>query len=443
MKKIRIGSGAGFAGDRIEPAIELIKYGNLDYIIFECLAERTIALAQKRKKENIKKGYDHLLEYRMERIIPLLQKYPTKIITNMGAANPYEAAKKTSEICKANKLDKKIAYVLGDDVVENLDEYQFKLTLESKTSLAELNGEIISANAYIGAKSITDALEAGADIVITGRVSDPSLTVGPLIHEFNESYTNINFLAQASVAGHLLECGAQVTGGYFATNMKKKVPNLAEVGFPIVEFQNDGVFTVEKLDKSGGLLNLATVKEQLVYEIHDPSSYFTPDVIVDFTNVEVEKKKQKIQISGISGKAKNRTLKTSIGYEGGFIAEGEISYGGSKSYELAKLASDVIDERIKRIGLEFLDSRTDYIGLNSLYHLEISSEKMGLDEIRLRKAYLFEKLDQAEIYTREFDSLYTNGPAAGGGIRTRINNIIAIESILIDEQDIQTKYYFV
>lgn len=439
MKKIRIGSGAGYAGDRIEPALNLIKEGDLHYIIFECLAERTIALAQKEKASNPNKGYNNLLEYRMKKVIPLLKEHPVKIVTNMGAANPYEAAKKTKQICEENGLsDLKIAYILGDDIYNQLINYKDYRTIESGNTLKDLEGSIISGNAYIGAQSIVDALRSGADIIITGRASDPSLTVGPLMYEFSKEFTDYNFLAKASVAGHLLECGAQVTGGYYANLGNKKVDDLWNIGFPIIEFDENGSMTVEKLKNTGGLLSTDTVKEQLIYEIHDPKNYLTPDVIVDFSNIEVQKQDDKISIFGIVGKKNSGKLKVSVGYDAGYIAEGEISYGGSECLKLAELASEVVERRIEMKKLNFEEIRTDYIGINSLYSFYQNKNKIEIPEVRLRKAIRTSSRDDAKDFCFEIESLYTNGPAAGGGIRTQINEIVAIESILVDVEEITT-----
>ncbi len=441
MQKIRIGSGAGYAGDRIEPAVDLIKLGNLDYIIFECLAERTIALAHREKKANKHKGYNNLLEYRMEKIIPLLKENPVKIITNMGAANPLEAAMITKNICQKHELNHlKIAYVYGDDVLDILPNYQKELTLETANALKSFDKSIISANAYIGAESIVSALENGADIVITGRASDPSLTVGPLVYEFNKSFEAYDFLAKATVAGHLLECGAQVTGGYYANPPLKEVPELWNIGFPIIEFLEDGQFTVEKLPGRGGLLSTETVKEQLIYEIHNPEEYLTPDVVVDFSQINVEEKNAKILVTEITGRPTNGKLKTSIGYDGGFIAEGEISYGGSNAYKLSLLAAEILNHRIELIGINFEDEREDYIGMNSLYGKNLNSKSNMYKEIRLRKAIRVNEKQEAIEFCREFESLYTNGPAGGGGIRTRITEVVAIESILIPKKVVPTAF---
>lgn len=439
MKKVRIGSGAGYAGDRIEPALELIKKGNLDYIIFECLAERTIALAQKEKLKESNKGYNSLLEYRMSRVIPLLKEHPVKIVTNMGAANPVEAAKVTKKICEENNLgDLKVAYVLGDDLFAKLGKYEEVQTIESKILVKTLGENKLSANAYIGAQSIVDALSAGADIVITGRASDPSLTVGPAVYELGKSFAEIDFLAKATVAGHILECGAQVTGGYYANPPFKEVPELWNIGFPIVELSDNGDFTIEKLADSGGLLTTETVKEQLIYEIHDPENYLTPDVVVDFSKIVVTQQGDKVAVKGVTGKPKTRLLKVSIGYEAGYIAEGEISYGGSNAASLAALASEIIDHRLKRLGLLLEDARTDYIGIDSLYGKDLSNGQNELKEVRLRKAVRVNTKTEALDFCREVESLYTNGPAGGGGIRTRMNEIVALESILVKEEDADT-----
>ncbi|WP_320163363.1 acyclic terpene utilization AtuA family protein [uncultured Trichococcus sp.] len=444
MKKIRIGSGAGYAGDRIEPALDLIKRGNLDYIIFECLAERTIAMAQREKRQDKTKGYNYLLEYRMRQVLPLAAKHKVKIITNMGAANPEAAARITKALGEEQGIyNLKIAYVVGDDISSNLQNYLQEKTIETGRTLMEIDRELISANAYIGAGSIVEALQMGADIVITGRASDPSLTVGPLLHEFEKPFTDEYFLANATVAGHLLECGAQVTGGYFADPGFKDVPELWNVGFPIVEFSETGDMTVEKLSATGGILSEETIKEQLVYEIHDPKQYLTPDVIVDFSQIVVENEEDRVKISGISGNKKTGTLKVSVGYEDGFIAEGEISYGGSNSLALAELAAEVVNKRLGIIGLDYEEIRIDYIGLNSLYGRSVSDKHIFPEEIRLRIAIRTKGIESANKFCKEIESLYTNGPSGGGGIRTYIKEIMAIESILVDEKQIPTSYEFV
>ncbi|WP_367111648.1 acyclic terpene utilization AtuA family protein [uncultured Psychrobacter sp.] len=436
MKSIRIGSGAGYSDDRLQPALDIIKYGEVDYIVFECLAERTIAIAQQRKMQNPQEGYDSLLEYRMEQVLPLCAEKGVKIITNMGAANPEAAAEMIKQIAQKHDLHNlKIAAVTGDDVLSKIDRYQDKKLLENDKSIKELGSTIVSANAYIGAKGIVQALKAGADIVITGRAADPSLFLAPMIYEFDWSFLDTELLGKGTIGGHLMECGAQITGGYFADPGYKKVPELWNVGFPIMEVEEKGEYYITKLNDSGGLVSLATVKEQLLYEIHDPANYLTPDVIADFSDVQVEKVEENVvKVFGSSGKTKTGLLKTSIGYKEGYIAEAEISYGGSGSVARAKLAKEIIQKRLAAQNIEPIEMRYDFIGVNSLYGNEVvDSSEMA--EVRLRIAARTEDHMTAKSVVREVESLYTNGPAGGGGIRSNIKEIVSIGSILIPEAD--------
>ena len=436
MKSIKIGSGAGYSDDRLEPALDIIRYGNVDYIVFECLAERTIAIAQQRKMKNPKAGYDSLLEYRMEQVLPLCAEKKVKIVTNMGAANPQAAAEMVKQIAEEQGLhDLKIAAVTGDDVFSEIDRYQNETLLENDRSIKDLGSSIVSANAYIGAKGIVQALEAGADIVITGRAADPSLFLAPMMYEFDWSFEDAELLGKGIIGGHLMECGAQITGGYFADPGYKDVPELWNVGFPIMEVDEKGDYQITKLKDAGGLVSLATVKEQLLYEIHDPANYLTPDVVADFTNVQVEEiADDVVKVFGGSGKPKTGLLKTSIGYKEGYIAEAEISYGGAGSVARAKLAKTIIEKRLAAQNIEPIEMRYDFIGLNSLYGNALPSTKEA-PEARLRVAARTDDERTAKAIVREVESLYTNGPAGGGGIRSNIKEIVSIGSILIPEAD--------
>lgn len=436
MKSIKIGSGAGYSGDRLQPALDIIQSGEVDYIVFECLAERTIAIAQQRKMKNPKDGYDSLLKYRMEQVLPLCAKNKVKVITNMGAANPESAAEIVKNIARdLGVLNLKIASVKGDDVFSKINRYQDYKMLENKLHIRELESSIVSANAYIGARGIVKALEDGADIIITGRVSDPSLFLAPMIYEFGWSFENNNLLGKGTIAGHLMECGAQVTGGYFADPGYKEVPDLWNLGFPIMEIDEHGDYHITKLESAGGLVSIETVKEQLLYEIHDPSNYFTPDVIADFSNIQVEEiASNVVRIFGGSGKKKTGLLKTSIGYKDGYIAESEISYGGSGSVERAILAKEIIRKRLAAQNIKPTEVRYDFIGVNSLYGNKILSTQEA-NEVRLRVAARVNDYETAEYIIREVESLYTNGPAGGGGIRSNIKEVVSIGSILIPEED--------
>lgn len=437
MKTIRIGSGAGYSDDRLEPALEVMEKGNVDYIVFECLAERTIAIAQQRKLKNPDEGYDKLLAYRMKQVLPLCNSKNVKVVTNMGAANPVAAAKLVKEIAEAQNIQGlKIAAVVGDNVFSEVDRYNQERLLENGLKIQDIRSSIVSANAYIGAAGIAEALDNGADIVITGRASDPSLFLGPLIHEFGWSLEDAELLGKGTMAGHLMECGAQVTGGYYADPGYKDVPDLWNVGFPILEIDELGELHISKLKNTGGLVSGSTVKEQLLYEIHDPANYLTPDVIADFSQAEVQEiEEDVVRVTGGSGKPKSGYLKTSIGYQEGYMAEAEISYGGSGSVERARLAQDIISKRLEQANIEIGEIRFDFIGLNSLYKDVVESQG-AVKEVRLRVAARTADLAAATAVTREVEALYTNGPAGGGGIRTSIKDIVSIGSILIPETDV-------
>lgn len=436
MKTIKIGSGAGYADDRLTPALDVMTYGDVDYIVFECLAERTIAIAQQRKMQQPNEGYDRLLKYRMAQVLPLCVEKKVKVISNMGAANPKAAAETIKQIAEQQGLHGlKIAAITGDDVFTDIVRYQNETLLENNRSIKDLGDAIVSANAYIGAKGIVQALTAGADIVITGRAADPSLFLAPMVYEFGWSFDDADLMGKGTIGGHLMECGAQITGGYFADPDYKEVPELWNVGFPILAVTEDGEYTVTKLPNAGGLVSEATVKEQLLYEIHDPARYLTPDVIADFSNVSVKAiDNDVVQVSGGTGRPKTGLLKTSIGYKDGYIAEAEISYGGSGAVKRAALAKQVIENRLAAEHIKPIEIRYDFIGLNSLYSNELASTAEAA-EVRLRVAARTAGKTMAQAITREVESLYTNGPAGGGGIRSHIQSIVSIGSILIPETD--------
>lgn len=448
MKKVRVGSGAGYGGDRIEPAVDIMTYGNLDYIIFECLAERTISLAQLEKLKDKNKGYNELLEYRMEKIIPLCVEKKVKVITNMGAANPLAAAEVIKRIAEEKNIKNlKIAAVLGDDVFSEIKSYVDYEIIETGEKIESIKDKIISANAYIGVKGIIEALENNADIIITGRVADPALVLAPLIYEFGWKEDDYDKLAKGIVAGHLLECGAQVCGGYYADPGYKDVPDLWNIGFPIADIYEDGEINLSKLEKSGGVISTETCKEQLIYEIHDPKNYLTPDVIADFSEISVEDMgKDRVSIKGAKGKKKTGFLKTSVGYKDCYIGEGEISYGGSGAYERAKLAGEVIKKRLEYINLPIEELRIDFMGVNSLFKDKISDSisnfRSDYTEVRLRVAARTKTKEDAKIIGNEVEALYTNGPAAGGGVRKYVREIISIASILIPEESIKTEVVY-
>ena len=437
MKKIRIGSGAGYAGDRLDPALELMKNCNLDYICFEGLAERTIALAQQAKKKNSTLGYNDLLLYRMAKVLPLVQEYGTKVITNMGAANPSDAIKEISKLAVSLGIPNiKIAAVLGDDCSDQIQKYLQYTILETGQPLSTLEGQILSANAYIGCEGIVEALSNGADIVITGRVADPSLFLAPLLHEFGWKNTQTKLLGTGTLIGHLLECAGQVTGGYFADPGKKEVPNLWNLGFPFVEIDERGKGFISKPSNSGGTVTPATCTEQLLYEIHDPENYITPDCIADFSKVTFfQNGKDIVEFTGADSKTATDTYKVSVGYSNGFMGEGEISYGGANCLQRGLLAKTILEKRLQQLEFKITDLRIELIGVDSLLNIGIRSSEPN--EVRLRMSGKTISKEHASLIANEVEALYTNGPAGGGGATKKVSEILAIASILVPKSDIE------
>ncbi|RYU97091.1 acyclic terpene utilization AtuA family protein [Emticicia agri] len=430
-QKIRIGCGAGFSGDRLEPAIVLAEKGNLDYLILECLAERTIALAQKRRLQDPTKGYDPLLERRIESLLPLLIKNNIRLITNMGAANPVAGAKKIIEIARKQGVIVSVAAVYGDDVFTHLS--PDTEAIETGKPLQQ-SGELISANAYLGVEGILSALQADAQIIITGRVADPSLFLAPMIHEFGWTNNDYDLMGKGTVIGHLLECAGHITGGYFADPVKKPVADMDKLGHPFADVFEDGSAIISKVEGTGGVVNLQTAKEQLLYEVINPHEYYTPDVIADFTTVFLkETGENQVLVTGGTGKTKPQTYKVSVGYKAFYLGEGEIAYAGASALARAQLAGEIIEKRLKP---QFPDLRIDYIGSNAIHRTNFGDTSTPY-EIRLRVAGKATNAADVAIIGEEVEALYTNGPAGGGGVRKYVNEVIGIVSTLIDRQNIQ------
>lgn len=442
MKKIRIGSGAGYGGDRLEPAIQLMEHGKLDYIGFECLAERTIAMAQEQKRIDPNKGYNHLLRYRMEQVIPLAYRNKIKVISNMGAANPEKAAEIISNMAKqAGAHGMKIAAVIGDDVLDKINAQDDLLIIETGEPLASIKEKIVSANAYLGALPIVKALQNGANIILTGRVADPSLFLAPMIFEFGWSMDDFVKLGKGTLIGHLLECAGQVCGGYFADPGVKDIPELWNLGFPLVEVDESGDGFVSKLPESGGLVSIATCTEQLLYEIHDPEKYFTPDCVADFSKVEFEEvSKDKIAFKGGSGNQATDTFKVSVGYKNGFLGEGEISYGGVNCLKRAELAIEILQKRLAEKDLS--DLRFELIGVNSINPLNAQTAVIEPYEVRVRAAGKSKTAAAARQIGLEVEALYTNGPAGGGGATQNLSEQISIASVLLPKAKVKTKIIY-
>ncbi len=430
---LRIGAGAGFSGDRLEPAAVLAERGGIAYLVLECLGERTVALAQLRKRTDSARGYDPLLERRIELLLPLLKRHGVRLVTNMGAANPIAAADAIIAIARAQKTPIRVAVVTGDDVLAKIAPDE--LTLETRAPIADY-GELVSANAYLGVAALLPALQTGADIVITGRAADPSLFLAPMAHEFGWSLDDVDRLARGTSVGHLLECAGQLCGGYYAEPGRKDVPDMAHLGFPYADIDGDGNATLGKVEGTGGCISLATAKEQLLYEVTDPFGYVTPDVVADFSTVTLrETAPDRVEVRGATGRTRPPQLKVSVGYRAGYIGEGEISYGGANALARARLAGEIVRERL---GKDFPDLRIDLIGSDSLHGKSFDRSERPY-EIRLRVAVRAATAAHAMIVGEEVEGLYTNGPAGGGGTRKHVQEQIGIVSTLIARERVPTK----
>jgi len=449
MPTFSVGCGAGFSGDRTDaaaPVVQtLIERGGPAAIIFENLAERTLASHQLAKRANPQLGYEPLLELELEPILAACLKHQITIVGNFGAANPEGAGKVIQALAQRLGLPSpRIAIVSGDSLTAETAHLLLRQQLGEQFDEANF----VCANAYQGAREIADAILAGAQIVVTGRVADPSLTLGPAMAHFAWADDNWNALAGATMAGHLLECGAQVTGGYFADPGMKDVPEIHNIGFPIAEIDFDGSCIITKANNTGGVVNALTVKEQLLYELHDPAAYITPDVVADITDATVnEIAPNRVRLSGVIGHPRTNTLKTNVFFDGGWFGEGEISYAGPNAEARARLAMEMLQ---KRLGTK-MKLRFDLIGISSIFGDDDNallrstmnnSARSEVQDVRLRVAGQHVDLKIIDLLLREVTALWTGGPAGGGGVRVAKRQRLSTQSCLINRQQVPATFYF-
>lgn len=419
---LAIGCAAGFSGDRPDaagPVVEtLARRGQPAFLMFETLAERTLALAQLARRTNPDGGYEPLLDDMLRPVLGRCLEHGIRIVSNFGAANPPGAARRILAIARDLGIrPPRIAVVHGDDLSGAAHRALLRSELGERIDAID----IVSANAYLGAEPIAAALSAGAEVVVCGRVADPSLALGPLVAHYGWSLDDWDRLGRGTMAGHLLECGAQVTGGYFADPGVKDVPDLANVGFPIAEVDASGSCVVGKAERTGGLVTERTVKEQLLYEVHDPQAYVTPDVVADISEAQVRGVgSDRVALEGVRGHPRPERLKVTVCHDGGWIAEGEISYAGPGAEARARLAGDVLRRR-----LEGLAIRVDLIGSVSVFaddagRMLRETPAREMRDVRLRIAARSAERGEAERLTREVTALYCCGPAGGGGVRTAL-----------------------
>jgi hypothetical protein len=439
---LRVGCAAGFSGDRTDaagPVVDaLIAAGGPAVLIFETLAERTLALAQLARRADPDGGYEPLLDELLRPVLARCLEAGLRIVSNFGAANPAGAARHILALARELGLrTPRVAVVEGDDLSGAAARPLWQHAAEGLA--------VVSANAYLGAEPIADALQAGADIVVCGRVADPSLTVGPALAHYGWARDDWDRLARATMAGHLLECGAQVSGGYYADPGVKDVPGLAHLGYPIAEIDADGHCTITKPPGTGGRIDVHTVKEQLLYEVHDPRAYLTPDVVADIGAAEVcELGPDRVRLSGVRGHARPATLKVNVCHETGWLAEGEISYAGARAEARARLAAQVLRERLQGLG----PLRADLIGVTSVFGDDagqwLGDQPPGdARDVRLRVALRHVDKTSAERLPREVTALYTCGPAGGGGVRTALRARLGTVSCQVPRERVRATFRFV
>jgi hypothetical protein len=444
---VRIGAGSAWWGDRIEPAARNAQEGKLDYLGFETMAEATVSAAQVRKRRDPSfPGYDTYLDDRMQAVLPGCLEHGTKIITNQGWINPHGAAERIVHWLRVyGARGLKVAAIGGSLITDRVLELAGTI-LETGAPSATLAPNLVSAEVYLGAQPIVDALGLGAHIVVTGRVADPSIFMAPMMYEFGWDALDHLRLGRGNGIGHLLECGAQVTGGYFADPGFKDVPEPWNLAFPIAEVQRDGDAVITKVAGTGGAVNVQTVKEQMFYEVHDPASYITPDVVVDFTTAQLQQEgADRVRVTGISGKPRTPTLKVSIGCTEGYIGEDLFFYAGPGALRRARLAKQILEERFKTVGLQAEEVRIDFLGMNAIHGPMSPADQPEPYEIAVRVAARCKTREEAAKVGREVDGMAVSGVAMTGKRvphQDRTREIIGVWSSLVPREKIEPTISF-
>jgi Acyclic terpene utilisation family protein AtuA len=422
MKRVRIGNGCGFWGDNLDAPIRLARDGRLDYLTLEYLAELTMSILALLKQRDPNAGYAHDFLDVLQRLTPTLRDQPgLKVVTNAGGMNPASCANRAREILNESGLrDRRVGVVAGDDLLPRLDELlaggHALVNLDTGEPLDKVRDRVVSANAYLGARPIVDALRLGADVVVTGRVADASLTVGPAVFEHGWEWTDIDRVCAATAAGHLIECGAQATGGLW-TNWTE-IPDLADVGYPIADVAADGQFRIEKPAGSGGAVNFETISEQLLYEVGEPAAYLTPDVTADFTSITLtETARETVEVTGARGKPVTDSYKVSVAYRDGYTASGTLVLLGPEAERKGRFAGQVLLDRLKRAGFEYADALVECLGTGDGVSGVIRG-RYDPPEVVLRVAVRSPDRAAVERFTKEFAPLVTAGPPGVTGYTT-------------------------
>jgi Acyclic terpene utilisation family protein AtuA len=444
-EKIRIASGQGFWGDLIDAPYDQVTKGEVDYLVMDYLAEVTMSILQKQKNKNPEYGYARDIPALMERILPACKEKGIKVITNGGGVNPEGCAEAIIKVAKGlNIQGLKIAVVVGDDIKDNLDELldlgEELNNMETGESIVTVKDKLLSANVYLGAAPIVEALEKGADIVITGRTTDTGLTLAPMIYEFGWSMDDYNMMSTGTVAGHILECGGQASGGNFMGDWKSI--ELSNIGFPIAEAYPNGDVVVTKHENLGGRVSYETVAEQLVYEIGDPKKYITPDCIADFTSIKlVELGENRVKVFGVTGEKETDTYKVSCSYADGYSASASLTYSWPEALTKAKAADKILRKRLENLNLVFDEINTEFLGYNSCHGpLAKENNEDDINEIVLKVSVRSHDYKSVDRFGKEIAPLILTGPPSVTGFaggRPKASEVVAYWPALIKKEFIK------
>src|SRR5688572_8623966 len=445
---IRIASGQGFWGDLLTAPVDQVRNGPIDYLMLDYLAEVTMSILQKQRSRDPNAGYARDFVALMREILPECVEKNIKVMSNAGGVNVEgcaEAIRETArELGLAGKL--KIGVVTGDDVLGQLDELAEKgvslKNMETGEDLSTVRDKVQSANVYLGAAGIDEALDRGAQVVVGGRLTDTGLTLGPLVHEFGWKFDQWDLISAGTIAGHIIECGAQCSGGNCQYDWQS-IPDMANVGFPIVEAYPNGEFAVTKHGGTGGRVNVQSVTEQLLYEMGDPKSYITPDVVADFSSIQLAPDgDDRVKVFGITGSPSTEFYKVSIAYSGGWKAVGTLVYAWPDAYAKAQAADKILRERLDRLGLKFDVILTEFVGVNATHGHLTGVPSPDIPEVQLRIGVRGQDKASVERFTKELAPLILTGPPAVTGFaggRPKVEEIMAYIPALIPKNLIETK----
>lgn len=442
MKSVRIGAGQGFWGDSPFPALDVIKYGNVKYLAGDALAELTLAILQKARQKDPSKGYVEDMFFSV--LMKPCREKGVKILSNAGGMNPAGAGKMVFDLAgKFGLKGLKIAVITGDDILPRLGELKNMgidfSDMESGGDIAAVQDRIVFANAYLGARPMVEALEMGADVVITGRSSDPAQFLAPMVYELGWRWDDWDRLAAGILTGHLMECSAQSTGGNFSGDWWN-IPDLDRIGYPVAEVGESGEVMLTKPENTGGRVDLETVKEQMLYEVHDPSAYITPDVVADFTSPQLSQDgPDRVRITGMKGKPGPGKLKVSMGYSDGWLGEAMLRYAWPRAMMKARKADEIIRKQIPALGLVYDEILTEYIGYNSLCGPTARGDGEELNEVGLRIAVRTKNRVDAARLSRLIPPLALNGPptASGVGGMPQPRELIGLWSALVPREEVE------